>query len=346
MAAGVVVVSQEGDIVFTNPSFDKLFGYDKGELLGRHASILNEGKPKECTTTVTAILSWLRTRGVWQGEIWNRKKDGTPFTTYTQISVVDIDETQYYVSVQEDITERRRLEAQFYERERLALIGAVAVSMSHEIGNRLNSFSSSVQLLKRFLTKPQALSLDDLAEIVQDLRAETAHMEEVLRALRELSIPHRLIIQPVDVRQPVTTVLRTQLSRCTEQGIRQAQSFPVPLPRVIADQEKLTHVLTKLCDNAIEAMPTGGTLTVKVSATTDMMSISVRDTGPGISEGIDPFEPFVSTRAGGSGLGLSVVKQLVLSQGGTIRYTSSPRDGTTFTVRLPIEIEPPSEATA
>jgi signal transduction histidine kinase len=276
--------------------------------------------------------------------VLNHKKDGMPFTTYVRVNVFEMDGEDYYVSAQEDITQRRRLEVQFHERERLALIGTFAVNMSHELGNRLNSLSSSVQVLERSSTRPQALSPNELAEIIHDLKAETARLEEVLWALRELSIPHQLILQPVDVGEVITPVLQAQYARCTEHQIQQLQSFPDPLPLVMADQEKLAQVLTKLCDNAIDAMPNGGELRVEATVNTDLLSLSVHDTGVGIAENIaDPFEPFLTTRAGGARLGLAVVKQLVLSQSGTIAYSSKPQDGTTFTIHLPIVPQPQGE---
>lgn len=343
MAHGVVVASQEGEIIFTNPSFDRLFGYDPDELLGQHVSALIQGQSEECSTTATTLLSRLRTQGVWQGEICNCQKDGTPFTTLAYITVFEMDGGQYYVGVQVDRTERNRLEAQVYERERLALIGMIAVSMSHEIGNRLNSLSSSVQLLERSLTNSPALARNDQAEIVQDINTETARLEEVLQALRELSIPHRFALRPVDVSQLVTAVLQARYSRCARQKIRQIRSFPASLPWVVADQEQLTYVLAKLCDNAIDAMPSGGTLTVGTAATIDTLSLTVHDTGTCLAEGLDPFEPFLTTRVGRSGVGLAVVKHLVLSQGGTIQHASTPQTGTTFTIQLSRASRPPSQ---
>jgi signal transduction histidine kinase len=200
-----------------------------------------------------------------------------------------------------------------------------------------------VQVLERSSTRPQALSPNELAEIIHDLKAETARLEEVLWALRELSIPHQLILQPVDVGEVITPVLQAQYARCTEHQIQQLQSFSDPLPLVMADQEKLAQILTKLCDNAVDAMPSGGRLTVTAATTTDLLSLSVHDTGAGIAENMDPFEPFLTTRAGRSGLGLAVVKQLVLSQGGTVTYSSKPQDGTTFTIHLRIAPQPQGE---
>ena len=246
LAEGVVVIGQEGNIIFTNPSFERLFGYDPGELLGQHASVLNRDRPEE-PTTVETLMSRVLSQGVWQGEVLNRKKDGTPFTTYARATIFEMDGTDYYVSAQEDITQHRCLDVQFHERERLALIGTIAVNMSHEIGNRLNSLSSSVQMLERSFTKPkESLSLSDMAEIVQDLKAETSRMEEVLWALRELSIPDRIFLRPVDVGQVARRVLQTQYVRCTEHQIQQVSSFPEPVPLVLADQERLTQVLDQV----------------------------------------------------------------------------------------------------
>lgn len=109
----------------------------------------------------------------------------------------------------------------------------------------------------------------------------------------------------------------------------------------MADQEKLAQVLLNLCKNAVEAMPEGGTLTVRGSSVGAQVLLAISDTGVGIPEGFNVFEPFTTTKDTGTGLGLAIVQQIVAAHGGTITYTSTPDQGTTFTVTLPAVVQEP-----
>ena len=120
---------------------------------------------------------------------------------------------------------------------------------------------------------------------------------------------------------------------------------PVPdtLPSVQADADKLKQVFLNLCKNAVEAMPAGGTLTLRAHCAAEQVIIEVADTGDGIPDGVNIFEPFATTKAEGTGLGLPIVQQIVTAHGGTLSYTSTPGQGTTFSVVLPLS---PSNATS
>ena len=116
------------------------------------------------------------------------------------------------------------------------------------------------------------------------------------------------------------------------------QNLPTDLPLVMADRDKLKQVLLNLCKNAFEAMPEGGTLTVRLHNFGEHITLEVADTGMGIPAGVDIFEPFVTTKSEGTGLGLPIVRQIVVAHSGTLTYTSEPSKGTTFTVTLPLAL--------
>lgn len=111
MAEGVTVSDENGVIFFSNPAFDAMFGYERGELIGKHLSILNAYPPKENIRIMGEVVEQLQTQGSWFGEFSNRRKDGTLFTTYARMSTLEIRGKKYWVCVQEDITERKRAEA-------------------------------------------------------------------------------------------------------------------------------------------------------------------------------------------------------------------------------------------
>jgi signal transduction histidine kinase len=111
---------------------------------------------------------------------------------------------------------------------------------------------------------------------------------------------------------------------------------PDDLPAISVDEERLKQVVANLADNAVEAMPEGGTLTVRAFRDRDELCLEIADTGMGISPGVNIFELFTTTKSHGTGLGLAVVRQIVSAHGGRVDYRSVPGSGATFTVRLPI----------
>ena len=119
MAEGVNVSDENGVIFFTNPTFDAMFGYERGELIGKHVSVLNTYPPEENALIVAEIIEQLKTQGAWFGEVSNRKKDGTVFTTYARVSGLEISGKKLWISVQEDITERKRAEEALQESQQL-----------------------------------------------------------------------------------------------------------------------------------------------------------------------------------------------------------------------------------
>lgn len=243
---------------------------------------------------------------------------------------------QALAALQDEMAERERAEQKLRESERLATIGTTAAKLAHEIANPLNGMAMTIQMLERHLAKPHDPTDGEQIEIVQDLKHETHRLQALLQELRALAHPPQLNFQPTDVATLVAEVLRLQGSHYTEQGISVEQSFPVALPLILADQEKLSQALLNLCKNAAEAMPTGGTLAICGTSAAEQVCLEIRDTGEGVLEGANIFEPFATTKSEGTGLGLAIVQQIVAAHHGTITYTSKPGQGTTFTLQLPV----------
>jgi signal transduction histidine kinase len=240
-----------------------------------------------------------------------------------------------------EVAERQRAEGKLRQSERLAAIATAAAKLAHEIGNPLNGLATTVQLLERALARPQPLAEDMLRSIVSDLKQEINRLQSLLHGWRTLARPHQLNLQPTSLATLTAEVLKAQVPYYLERGIQLEQRFSPEFPLVMADQEKLAQVLHNLCKNAVEAMPQGGTLTIRGSSTAAHVSLEVHDTGVGIPEGLSIFEPFTTTKEAGTGLGLAIVQQIVAAHGGTIAYTNPPSQGTTFTVTLPTTAREP-----
>ncbi|MGE0683587.1 MAG: ATP-binding protein [Candidatus Binatia bacterium] len=336
MIEGVSVADEFATLVFVNTALEKMFGYQPGELVGQGISILNAGSSDEKNKVQRKIFDHLALVGEWRGEIQNRTKTGDPLTTYARTSKLTINGKNYFVSVQEDITERRRIERELQDRERLANIGSTSVRLTHEIGNRLNGISTSLQLLERQLAKQSAPKDRILSEIVNDLGDETFRLTTVLQDLRTLATPHHLYLQTIDLLMVIQNILQAQERQLTAAGIHVETSTAATAVLVQADQQKLFQVFRNLLDNAVEAMPQGGVLTITTVVKQEKVRVEIQDTGPGVPLDVNIWEPFVTNKPGGTGLGLTVAQLLVAAHNGALSCVSPPGQGATFLLELPI----------
>jgi signal transduction histidine kinase len=233
-----------------------------------------------------------------------------------------------------DISERVRLQAQLLERERLAAIGTTAATLVHEIGNPLNGMAMAAQLLQLHINE-NGQPDDDAAVAVRVLMNQITRLSQLLQEFRSLSRRQEVAFAPTNLVTVVQDVLTAERPLFSERGIAIEQGFAFETPLVKADENKLKQVVLNLCKNAMEAMPEGGTLTIRVQAVETGVTLEVTDTGVGIPAGINVFEPLVTTKADGTGLGLAIVQQIVELHGGTVTYTSAPGNGTTFRLIFP-----------
>ncbi|MGH7834557.1 MAG: ATP-binding protein [Candidatus Binatia bacterium] len=232
------------------------------------------------------------------------------------------------------VVERKRAEEKLRESERLATMGATAAVFAHEVANPLNGLSTTIQLLQRRLMK---LNDPSVNSSVEDVFSEINRLQSLLTDFRSLSRPKQLKLEPTDLLKLVREVLSTGVAAQDHPKIRVLEEFEPDLPLVPANAEKLKQVLLNLCKNAFEAMPEGGTLTLRGRRRDVCVSVEIEDTGAGIPKGIDIFELFTTTKSHGTGLGLAIVRQIIGAHGGTITYTSQPGKGTTFRLTLPFE---------
>ncbi|HZS39269.1 MAG TPA: ATP-binding protein [Polyangia bacterium] len=229
-------------------------------------------------------------------------------------------------------------EQQLIRSERLAAVGKIAAQITHEVRNPLSSIGLNAELLEEevaALGGPQAQEAQAIARaIVKEVDRLTEITEEYLRFAR---LP-RPKLEREDVRAIVSSLVVFLKSELDGRRIEVALELP-PLPPVAADEHQLRQALLNLMRNAAEAMPSGGRLTVAARALINDRAVELRiaDTGQGIAREhlAKIFDPFFSTKDGGTGLGLALTQQIVVEHGGSIAVESEPGRGTAFTVRLP-----------
>ena len=224
------------------------------------------------------------------------------------------------------------------QRERLAALGELAAVVAHEVRNPLGVIFNSVGGIRR------ALGDDDRARtLVNILEEEAQRLNHIVGDLLDFARPlspslRTEALLPV-VREVVQTAVET--SPCP---IRVAWSLDEPLPGVPMDVRLMRQALLNVTMNAVQAMPRGGTMTLRMRKDESMLVLEITDTGPGIPQDIEAriFEPFFTTRPTGTGLGLTVVKRIIDVHGGILSVVAQPGVGATFRIRLPLERAEPA----
>ena len=231
--------------------------------------------------------------------------------------------------------ERLRLEDQLRHADRLATIGQLAAGVAHELNEPLGNILGFAQLAQKHPDIPGPV-VRDFEKIV----TTSLHAREIVRKLMLFARQMPPQKTPVDLNVVVEDGLYFLESRCTRGGVGLVRDLSGDLPRIVADPAQLNQVLVNLVVNAIQAMPEGGTLTIRTRATDDHVVLRVEDNGVGMSEEVleQVFLPFFTTKDidEGTGLGLPVVHGIVTSHGGTIDVQSAVGRGTRFEIRLPV----------
>jgi signal transduction histidine kinase len=232
--------------------------------------------------------------------------------------------------------DRKGLEPTVQENERLALLGTMAAVFAHEVANPLSGISAGLEFAKRSLESGE-FDVGPLIATLEGTILEIDRLGSLLNEFRDIANPQNIDLQKIDLAKKTKEVLSCQYDAYRELGIAVELQFDDPLPPVMAHADKIKQVILNLCNNAVEAMPDGGYLTVKGYHFARTVVLEIRDTGTGIPQNLDVFELFRTTKPDGTGLGLPLVRQIVSAHNGTINYTSVPGPGhrTTFKISLP-----------
>lgn len=236
-----------------------------------------------------------------------------------------------------DITNLRSLEEQVQRSDRLAMIGQIAAGAAHEIRNPLTAIRGFLQMFRKTMIDRDMSKEVGYTDI---MLSELDRINELVSEFLMLSKPRNVIYDEVNVHTVLSSIMPVISSEATLHDITVHWEMEEGLPPVTADREMLKQVFLNICKNGIEAMAEGGALAVKgrmeADADGQWIIIDILDNGPGIPlHMLDKiFDPFVTTKANGTGLGLSVCQRIVHEFGGTIRAVSK-ENGAQFTIILP-----------
>ncbi len=227
-------------------------------------------------------------------------------------------------------------EVRLIRSERLAAVGKIAAQITHEVRNPLSSIGLNAELLEEELGKA-GTNHEEAQVLVRAIIQEVDRLTQITEQYLRLTRLPRPRLEREDANGLVSSLLAFLKEELAGRSIQVETQLGSDLPLILGDENQLRQALLNLLRNSTEAMGEGGQLTVSTAATTSHVTIAIRDTG----EGIDPahrakiFEPFFSTKKGGTGLGLALTQQIIIEHGGAIDVESDPGKGTRFTVRLP-----------
>jgi PAS domain S-box-containing protein len=330
----IISINRRSLIVLFNPAAEKIFGYSAGEIAGKKVNVLmGEPYASEHDGYLTRYEQTGEARAIGRVRtVTARRKTGELFAAELSVCEVDSHDEVRYVAFIRDVSEKTKLQADLLERARLASIGETAAKVTHEIANPLNGISMSMELLERRLL---AAADDAGMSVLKRITGEVSRLKNLLYDFRDLSREPKYSRGPTSMGEIIEDVCRLEDSRYAAQGIQVQLDIAPVLPLVLVDRDKMKQVLLNLCKNAEEAMPDGGTLTLRAYEAKEQAVVEVRDTGTGIPEDIDIFAPFKTTKVTGSGLGLVIARQIVAAHQGSLTYTSELGKGTSFFLSLP-----------
>lgn len=225
------------------------------------------------------------------------------------------------------------MQRQLTQLERLAAAGQLAAQFAHEVGTPLNLISGHVQLLRARATDERMIKrLDVIGDQID-------RITNIVRSMLDSTRRPGLQLKAADVNSLLASILEATQPTLAARNVELRTDMPEDLPFVEADVDQLQQVFINLINNSLDAMPRGGKLSVATSAEADFVVIELADSGEGIAKDqIDLiFDPMFSTKGGrGTGLGLTIVKQIISEHGGEVDVKSPGGAGTTFQIKLPI----------
>lgn len=356
-ANGIMLVDREGTITWVNKAFTELTGYTREEAIGQRPNLLKSGRQSKAF--YRQLWDTVLAGRLWRGELYNRRKDGSLYLeelTITPVLAPDGTPT-HFVAIKQDITERRNLQRQLMEAQKMETIGRLAGGIAHDFNNLLQAITGFSHLLLENMDARNP-HRDDVLEI--DKAAKRA--SELTRQLLAFSRRQMIETRTVDLNALVESTQK-MLRRLIGEDIELTLSLEPRLDPVRVDPGQIEQVLVNLTVNARDAMQSGGRLTISTSSivllkeddifTPDrrhgrFVVLDVTDTGPGMTPEVKEriFEPFFTTKGPGrgTGLGLSVVYGIIQQHEGMIHVYSEVGQGTTFRIYLPVSLESATEA--
>lgn len=344
----MIVIDTKGLIQSFSAAAEKTFGYTAAEAAGRNVSILMpEPDRGRHDAYIARYLTTGEQRIIGIGRlVVGQRRDGTTFPMELAIGEVRLGEKHFFTGFVRDLTEReqtqqklRELQAELVHMARFTALGEMASTLAHELNQPLTAVASYLNGARRLIDGGKSTDLPMVRGAIESAAEQALRAGQIIRRLREFVTRGESDRQVEDIRALVEEASALALVGAREAGVQFTLHAVDDVPPVLADKVQVQQVVLNLMRNAIEAMldSTVRELTVTIrSIAGDMVRIDVSDTGSGIAPDILPdlFQPFVTSKPHGMGVGLSISRTIMEAHGGRLWAEARPGGGTIFHMTL------------
>ena len=349
----ITATDMKGNILIWNRAAEETIGYKAADVIGK----MNIQKiyPDEMARKVMQMLRKPEQGGVGRlnaHPMVYMRQDGTIIEGNLSAAIIydssgkEIATVGSFVDLKERLEmERalRRTQEQLLQSEKLAAMGRLTSQIAHELNNPLYGIMNTLELLKTEIS-PESKR----RKVLEMALSETFRLSDLLRKMLSFSKPDQEEKQAVDLNTVLDEILILHEKQLQENDIKIKTFFAEALPQISASKNQLRQVFLNLVANARDAMPSGGTLSVKTAADKENVKIEISDSGVGIKEEHIKkiFDSFFTTKdtVKGVGLGLSVCYGFIKDHGGDIKVKSKENEGTTFSITFPVYKEPTEDS--
>jgi PAS domain S-box-containing protein len=338
----VFVWERGAGITFWNRGAERMYGFSRSEAIGR---VSHELLQTSASDGLERLLEGLALEGHRECELGHTRRDGKRITVESRMVQITEGEQCYVLEANRDVSERRLLEEQLRQSQKMEAIGRLAGGVAHDFNNLLGVILGCAELLV------ESVDLSQVRRRAEEIEKAGQRAADLTRQLLAFSRKQMLEPKVIDLNAKVSKIT-DMLVRLVGEDIEIRTSLPPNLGKVRADPSQIEQILMNLVVNAREAMPNGGNITIETQNVDldeayagshssvlpgSYVMIAVSDSGMGMDADISAhiFEPFFTTKATGTGLGLATVYGAVKQSGGNIWVYSEPGKGTTFKIYFP-----------
>jgi two-component system sensor kinase FixL len=343
-----VVIDARGTVQSFSTAAERLFGHKASAVIGKNVSMLMPSPYREeHDRYISRYLATGEKRIIGIDRVvTGQRKDGSTFPMKLEVGEMGSGSGRYFTGFIRDLTERQETEHQLKELEtelarlsRLTAMGEMASTLAHEINQPLSAISNYLQGCGRLLESVDHPNVPKIRDALAETTKQTLRAGHIIRQLREFVARGETEKRPENISKLVEEASALALVGAPEEGVKPRFSFENHTNSVLVEKVQIQQVLLNLMRNAIEAMHDSARKELLVGTKEvagDMIEVSVADSGPGISEEIADrlFQPFVTTKPSGMGVGLSISKRIVEAHGGEMWAESNPGGGTVFRFTL------------
>jgi len=340
----MIVIDERGRILSFSTAAEQMFGYAEADLLGENVSALMPSPDRERHDFYLArYLATGAAKIIGIGRVTTaRHRDGTTFPIDLHVGEARIGEARVFTGFIRDLTEREQTELRVHDLQtelahvsRVTAMGALATAIAHELNQPLTAIANYVETVEELLVDPDAETLEIVREALRQCAADSMRAGQIVRRLRDFISRGETEHRVESLERVVNEAIALALVGAGDRGVEVEVKLDPAIDRVFIDRIQVQQVVFNLVRNAIEAMAESPVRRLRISAQPvagHQVQLSIEDSGPGLPPEVAErlFQPFLSTKAEGMGVGLSICHTIITGHGGRIWAEPSSLGGSAF----------------